>query len=81
MSPRLKHGQIVFGYKCFRKQKLKPNDIVVFNHPEFGVCIKQIKSINSKDKTVTVSGENELSTSTEKIGPVAFKNITNKIIF
>ena len=69
MLPFLKEGDIVF-FKIYkeRKSKLKPGQIVIFNHPIKNIiCIKRISLVNQNN--IMVLGDNiEFSEDSNKFG-------------
>ena len=85
MLPSLKEGDIIF-FKASKegKSKLKPGQIVIFNHPIKNIiCIKRITLVNQNN--VQVLGDNiEFSEDSNKFGLLSNTKIigivTSKLI-
>ena len=86
MMPSLKKGDVLF-FKTYRKgkSKLKPEQIVIFNHPLKNIiCIKRINVVNKNN--IKVLGDNiEFSEDSNKFGLLNNEKIigivTSELIF
>lgn len=83
MLPTLKNNDYVLGYS-FLWMNFKINDLVVVNHPEYGVIVKRIvdMDIKTKEKKYALSGDNQSkSTSSEKMGWIMPEQIIAKVLW
>ena len=61
--------------------KLKPGDVIVFNHREYGRMVKSIKVMNDDGVSFLVEGNNQLSIDSNQLGRVYLDDIDGKMIF
>ena len=54
---------------------------MVFNHPVYGRLIKRVVVNNSQSENIKVSGYNEDSVSSHKLGPIPYSAIIGKVIY
>ncbi len=78
LSPILEEGDYVLILNKFFK--LKENDIVIFNHSQYGILIKKIQKIISPDKFFVI-GTNTDSIDSRTFGEIDKKSIIGKVIF
>lgn len=79
MSPTYNHNDyIVSAYWPFIK--MYKGHIVVVSHPTFNTIVKRIKSLDNQGR-MQLSGDNLLSTESEKIGWVTKENLLGRVIF
>ncbi len=79
MAPDFQNGDIAICLTVYPKKFLKIGQVIVFNHPNFGMMIKKITAISKKNQILYVRGNN-LSTSSEDIGVIPFKNIIGWVL-
>lgn len=82
LSPFFLSGDFVFINTSQRVcKKLQPDDTVVFNHPVYGRLIKRVVVNNSQSENIEVSGYNEDSVSSHKLGLIPYSAIIGKVIY
>ena len=79
MAPDFQNGDIAICLTVYPKKFLKIGQVIIFNHPEFGVMIKKIAAISKENQTLYVRGNN-LSTNSEDIGAISFENIIGRVL-
>ena len=77
MHPSYSHNDFIV---CFSRTLLavKVGDSVVVDHPQFGSIVKRVQKI--KENKLWISGDNPLSTCSEKFGWVPIHQIIGKVI-
>ncbi|MGL1956040.1 MAG: nickel-type superoxide dismutase maturation protease [Colwellia sp.] len=79
MFPRIpQHSYVLVGY-WYAFKKLKPNQAILIDHPQYGLLIKNIALVD-KNHLIWCKGENASSISVEKLGPVSKKQIIGKVL-
>jgi len=82
LAPEYQEGDFVLVTKIpFLMNHLKIDDVVVFNHPLYGVLIKRIESVASDGGEVFVIGTNENSLDSRQFGAVQRANLLGKVIW
>ena len=82
LSPFFLSGDFVFINTSQRvNKKLQPDDIVVFNHPVHGRLIKRVVVNHLESERIEVSGYNEDSVSSHKLGLIPYSAIIGKVIY
>lgn len=79
LFPLYKDGQRVLCLRTSRFYTLKKDDIVVFSKENYGLMMKQIKSI--KDGQYFVQGTDPLSIDSRNFGTISFHDIQYKVLF
>ncbi len=78
MSPSLDHNDYVVITHWYTK--LAIGDLVLAEHPKFGIIIKRVLKLESHG--VWLVGDNtSVSTSTEKMGLLPFQDILGKVLW
>jgi signal peptidase I len=65
----------------FFSKSIRPGDIVVFNNSKYGTLIKQVDHIDPKTGSLSVSGTNEYSVDSQRIGFVRSQEVIGKVIW
>ncbi len=78
MLPILAEGDFVITSRLL--SKIRPNNIVVVEHPSYGRLIKRVLEV-SDDHRLWLCGENTSSLTPEKIGWIHTENIKGKVYF
>ena len=75
MAPKLPHGT----FALFRRTRwIRPDDIVLVQHPVFGRIVKKVTSVSSQG--ITLTGLSSHSVSSLSLGPVDRRNVQGKLI-
>lgn len=77
MIPFLSGGDFLITSRFYRK--LAVGDLIVFDHSIYGRLIKRIKEIN-KSGEFNVTGENELSLTSDQIGWISPSSVEAKVL-
>ncbi len=79
MFPRIpQHSYVLVGH-WYSFKKIKPNQTILINHPEYGLLIKTVAIID-KNNLIWCKGENASSIAVEKLGPVSNKQIIGRVL-
>lgn len=78
MSPVLADGDYIFTIKA-KPRSLRPGFIYVINHSDLGIIVKRLKRL--KNDMCIFCGDNQNSTPSSILGPVAKSRVTGKAIF
>lgn len=79
MSPLLSSGDFVFGIK-YTFLKPKKDHIVVFNHKEYGTCIKKVTDFKGDKLSVTGINLKE-SLSEKQMGQIDLKRVKCRVLY
>jgi len=79
MSPVLEDGDYVVLKRVRRQSALKPGEIVLIRHAEFGDILKRIRRLGPNG--IEAEGISDASVSSEKIGRVAFEHVLGRLIW
>jgi nickel-type superoxide dismutase maturation protease len=79
MFPRIPEHSYVLAGHWYTFTKIKPNQTILINHPQYGLLIKTV-AIVDKNKLIWCKGENSSSIAVEKLGPVSKKQIMGRVI-
>lgn len=79
--PDYKEGDFVVIVKIpLFLRSLGSGDVVVFDHPVFGVMIKRVESYDPNQEAVTVLGNQPDSIDSRRFGPIPKSSVTGKVI-
>lgn len=79
MFPRIPQYSYVLVGHWFTFRKIKPNQTILINHPQYGLLIKTV-AIVDRNNLIWCKGENSSSIAVEKLGPVSKKQIIGRVI-
>ena len=65
----------------FMLRSLKPDDIVVFEHPVYGTMVKQIQYIDPSAGEIFVVGTHPESTDSRHFGPIPQNWLRGKVLW
>jgi nickel-type superoxide dismutase maturation protease len=81
LSPEFCEGDFVLISKIpFCLDSLRPGDVIVFDHPVYGILIKRIAQALPGDAYLVV-GSHEFSVDSRQFGPVSKSTILGKVIW
>lgn len=81
LSPAFNEGDFVLAAKIpFVISGLRPGDVVVFRHPEFGTLIKRIDHLSAGGDEIYVIGTQENSVDSRQFGPIKKEDVAGKVI-
>jgi len=81
LSPDYQEGDFVLLLKIpFFLNRLKEGDIVVFQHPYYGVMIKKIERFSLDREKIYVIGTHPDSIDSRKFGPILRIDLVGKVI-
>ena len=81
LSPFFLSGDYVLVFTWYRDySNIKPGDLIVFSHSEFGQMIKFVMSNDPENGELLVTGSSPDSISTHKLGPIPYTSILGKVI-
>lgn len=81
MAPNALEGDYILIYKFFHKSKSKPGDWVVFDHPRFGLLLKECVKINTKKHTFRSRSINPHGLTEKEMGDISFSAIIGKVFW
>jgi len=82
LSPAFNEGDFVLAVKIpFVISGLRPGDVIVFRHPEFGTLIKRVDHLSPGGEEVFVVGTQENSVDSRQFGLINIKDVTGKVIW
>ncbi len=79
LYPLVKEGEVVLCMKLFNFNKIKINDLVLFNHKINGFMIKKVTAIN--DKGYFVKGENPSSYDSRDFGELKKEDLLYRVLY
>jgi signal peptidase I len=82
LSPLFLEGDYVLITTIpFMIRKIKPGDTIVFQHPFYGMLIKQVESASPDQGSISVIGLNPNSVDSRRFGPVQREDVMGKVIW
>lgn len=78
MWPYLSGGDFVIACRFFFR--IRPNDIVIVDHPVYDRMIKRVADISS-DKSLWLQGDNKASVTSQQMGWVSLEWVKAKVLF
>ncbi len=78
MTPTYSEGDYILAAKWPFMKTVK-GDVVVVNHPGYGVIVKRVREI-IKPQSILLQGDNPQSVSSEQIGLVDKQTLVGKVI-
>ncbi len=79
LSPDYQEGDFVLLATSPLLYRIKPGDVIVFEHAQFGSLIKRVTQALPDE--VYVAGTHERSLDSSKIGPIEHSSITGKVLW
>jgi len=82
LSPLYKEGDfVVITTLPFLSRRIRPGDIIVFQHGLYGTLIKIVDRILPEGDEVYVIGASENSLDSRRLGPISRQAIKGKVIW
>jgi signal peptidase I len=82
LTPEYQEGDFVLIAKIpFLLNHLKPNDVVVFQHQDYGVMIKKIDFVLPGGNEVFVTGTHDYSVDSRRFGPIKKDDLIGKVVW
>jgi phage repressor protein C with HTH and peptisase S24 domain len=82
LSPLYKEGDfVVITTLPFLSRRIRPGDIIVFQHGLYGTLIKIVDRILPEGDEVFVIGASENSLDSRRLGPISRQAIMGKVIW
>jgi len=82
LSPEFEAGDFVLVAKiAWLIKRLRPGDLVVLRHPDYGVLIKRVAAVQAEAGTLTVIGSHPDSVDSRRFGAVAMERVEGRVIW
>ncbi len=82
LSPFFLPGDyVITGTSPFLFGEICVGDTVVFSHPSYGLMIKNVHTVDSKNQQIIVEGIHSNSLTSDQIGPINLSTIFGKVLF
>lgn len=82
LSPLYNEGDfVVITTLPFLSRRIRPGDIIVFQHGLYGTLIKIVDRISPEGDEVYVIGASENSLDSRRLGPISRQAIKGKVIW
>ena len=82
LSPDYREGDFVLVVKIpFLLKRLERGDTIVFKHPDYGILIKRIDSLDTDGGEIYVTGTQPNSVDSRRFGPIRYRDVTGKVIW
>jgi len=78
MLPNFKEGDFVLSLSLKFWRQYRKDDVVIIDHLEYGRIIKRVMSCDQQG--VRITGDNPVSTSSDKLGLIQPKDILGKVV-
>ncbi|MBL4823011.1 MAG: nickel-type superoxide dismutase maturation protease [Colwellia sp.] len=79
MFPRIPQHSYVLVSHWLKFKKVKPEQTILINHPQFGLLIKNVALID-RNGLIWCKGENLASITVEVLGPINKKQIIGQVL-
>jgi signal peptidase I len=82
LAPEFEEGDFVLVFKIpFFLWLIRPDDVVVFRHSEYGLLIKRVEWIDKPSDQIFVLGSGRNSVDSRRFGPVSHRDIIGRVIW
>lgn len=82
LIPHYREGDFVLVVKIpFFLDRLKAGDAIAFSHPLYGTMIKLVEHIDPTGQSIFVTGTNDNSLDSRKLGPIPRSSLLGKVIW
>jgi nickel-type superoxide dismutase maturation protease len=82
LSPLFHEGDyVLIATIPFMIRKIRPGDTIVFQHPTYGIMIKQVESAAPDDGSISVIGASPNSVDSRQFGPVTRQALIGRVIW
>ena len=82
LTPEFREGDFVLIAKIpFLLNRLRADDTIAFRHPEYGVMIKKIETLEPEGDKIFVVGTHDHSVDSRRFGPIQRDDILGKVIW
>ena len=82
LLPEYREGDFVLVTKIpFFLRHIRQGDIIVFDHPVYGLMIKRVEHLIPERDEIYVIGTPEFSVDSRTFGPISWKVLVGKVIW
>jgi signal peptidase I len=82
LLPEYREGDFVLVAKIpFFVRHIRQGDIIVFDHPVYGLMIKRVDHLVPDKDEIYVIGTHEFSVDSREFGPISWKTLIGKVIW
>jgi len=82
LLPEYQDGDFVLVAKIpFFLRHIRQGDIVVFDHPLYGLMIKRVDRLLPEKDEIYVIGTHEFSVDSREFGPISLETLIGKVIW
>ncbi len=82
LLPEYREGDFVLVAKIpFFLRYIRQGDIIVFDHPVYGLMIKRVDHLVPDKDEIYVIGTHEFSVDSREFGPISWKTLIGKVIW
>jgi nickel-type superoxide dismutase maturation protease len=82
LSPLFQEGDYVLVAKSpFWLRRIRPGDVVVFRHAEYGTLIKRVERLSPEGDDLFVVGTHEWSTDSRQFGAIHRSDLIGKVVW
>ena len=82
LAPEITEGDFVVLLKIpFSFNYIKPDDVIAFSNPHYGVMIKRVSQVDDKRSRFFVLGNNDLSVDSRRLGWIDHEDLVGKVIW
>lgn len=82
LLPEYREGDFVLVAKIpFFLRYIRQGDIIVFDHPVYGLMIKRVDHLVPDKDEIYVIGTHEFSVDSREFGPISWKILIGKVIW
>ena len=82
LAPDYREGDFVLVVKIpFLLKRLGRGDTIVFKHPDYGILIKRIDSLDTDGGEIYVTGTQPNSVDSRRFGPIRYRDVMGKVIW
>jgi nickel-type superoxide dismutase maturation protease len=81
MMPEYSEGDFVLAAKIPFIFVLRPGDVIILQHPLYGLLVKRIEAISGDGQQITVLGTHPTSIDSRTFGPIAPQEVIGKVIW
>jgi phage repressor protein C with HTH and peptisase S24 domain len=82
LMPEYHEGDFVIIRKIpFSTKKYRSGDILIFEHPDYGLMIKELFAVSTSETLLTVHGTHPDSIDSRDFGPINASDVMGKVIW
>lgn len=81
MAPNAQNGDFILVFTFFNMFKLQPGEWLVFDHPSFGLLLKECVTVDINENSFRCKSINPHGLTEKEIGDINFSRLKGKVFW